>query len=516
MFTQKPEEITTLQICGYIYLFFNTIKENFYELSCDEQTRLFWKFFVNFRDKMGRRPIHYAAQKGHANMVTMSAKEYGVDVNVRDNNGLTPMHHAAAHGQTNVVTLLAKEYGVDVNVRDKDGFTPMHYATGKGQTNVVTLLAKEYGVDVNFRDKYGWTPMHYAANRGLANMVTLLAKEYGVDVNVRSNGDYTPMHHAAARGHVNVVTLLAKEYNADVNVRSNGDYTPMHSAARGGHGNVVTLLAKEHGVNVNVRDKYGRTPMHYAAQKGHVNVVTLLAKEYGVDVNVQSSWGRGWTPMQYAAQEGHVNVVTLLTNLAKKKMKTCKKRKAPPGAGSSSQYQTKTTETCVKCEETKPLTEFHRPRKCISCCKAERKWCVKCKETKPRTEFHKLGENSYSCKMCHNAYVRELRKLRKSDLQPICLRDWYKQNRGPPFWSASYNVIPRRRILHRIVEMLKGLNKNCSETWTKKLQDRARHFEELLYKRAPNKQVYEDISTLKVRLLRQKPFFPLRVGRFTI
>ena len=38
-------------------------------------------------------------------------------MNVRDNDGRTPMHVAAQEGHTNVVTLLAKEDGVDVNVQ---------------------------------------------------------------------------------------------------------------------------------------------------------------------------------------------------------------------------------------------------------------------------------------------------------------------------------------------------------------------------------------------------------------
>jgi hypothetical protein len=102
--------------------------------------------------------MHSAALGGHANVVTLLAKEYNVDVMVRANGGITPMHSAAFGGHANVVTLLAKEYGVDVNVRNNTGATPMHYAAARGHVNVVTLLAKEYNVDVMVRNNTGAPP----------------------------------------------------------------------------------------------------------------------------------------------------------------------------------------------------------------------------------------------------------------------------------------------------------------------------------------------------------------------
>lgn len=101
-------------------------------------------------------------------------------------------------------------------------------------------------------------------------------------------------------------------------------------------------------------------------------------------VNFRDKHGR--TPMHYAAQKGHVNVVTLLKNLAKKKMNTCKKRKALPGAGSSSQYQTTTTSKKTKsrlffcsrewarsnalCSQYQTTTTLARPLKGFSLCQA--------------------------------------------------------------------------------------------------------------------------------------------------
>jgi hypothetical protein len=67
-------------------------------------------------------------------------------------------------------------------------------------------------------------------------------------------------------------------------------------------------------------------------------------------------------------------------------------------------------------------------------------------------------------------------------------------------WHSSSDIDTRRRMIHRIVEMLKAKKPNADETWTKKLPDMARRLEESLYKSAPSKEGYEDTSTLKARL----------------
>jgi hypothetical protein len=85
--------------------------------------------------------------------VTLLAKEYGVDVNVLDKNGATPMHFAANKGHTNVVTLLAKEYGADVNPKAKNGITPKQIAERAGQIHCVALIDRLTTKCAHFRSQ---------------------------------------------------------------------------------------------------------------------------------------------------------------------------------------------------------------------------------------------------------------------------------------------------------------------------------------------------------------------------
>ena len=69
---------------------------------------------VNHGDKRDRRPLHWAAFRGHDDLVRLLAQNKG-DVNVRDKDGFTPLLAAVASGSVMVVQLLL-ELDADVRV----------------------------------------------------------------------------------------------------------------------------------------------------------------------------------------------------------------------------------------------------------------------------------------------------------------------------------------------------------------------------------------------------------------
>jgi ankyrin repeat protein len=70
--------------------------------------------------------------------------EGGADPNAADRNLATPLHYAAYKGHPDVVELLIR-HKADVNARDARGNTPLHYAAGRGHKQHKSKPRQEAG-----------------------------------------------------------------------------------------------------------------------------------------------------------------------------------------------------------------------------------------------------------------------------------------------------------------------------------------------------------------------------------
>lgn len=117
------------------------------------------------------RPLFFAAQKGHAEVVSLLL-DRGADPNTVLDFG-SPLHKAARGNHVDVVAHLLKG-GADPNlVAGHKDQTALHEAAERGAIGAAGLLLK-HGADVNARDIRGLPPIHLAARRGHASMLTLL------------------------------------------------------------------------------------------------------------------------------------------------------------------------------------------------------------------------------------------------------------------------------------------------------------------------------------------------------
>ena len=62
------------------------------------------------------------------------------DANARDDDRATPAHYAAAKGHADIITRLAAA-GANARASDVRGATPLHYAAGGGHAEAVDALA---------------------------------------------------------------------------------------------------------------------------------------------------------------------------------------------------------------------------------------------------------------------------------------------------------------------------------------------------------------------------------------
>ena len=123
-------------------------------------------------NQIGRTPIHWAALRGHVEVVKLLACLTDCP-NAPDKNGETPIFMAAAMGHTEVVKILAPLTG-NPNVPNRIGQTPIHAAAWKGHTEIVKMLAPLTD-SPNAPDENGNTPIYDAAWNGHAEIVKFLA-----------------------------------------------------------------------------------------------------------------------------------------------------------------------------------------------------------------------------------------------------------------------------------------------------------------------------------------------------
>ncbi len=85
----------------------------------------------------------------------------GAEPNTRDKAGLTPSHYAASKGHLDILQFLATK-GVDLEAEDPRGRTAFHYAAASGATEVARwLIGRSAWLDSY--DAEDDTPLHLAA-----------------------------------------------------------------------------------------------------------------------------------------------------------------------------------------------------------------------------------------------------------------------------------------------------------------------------------------------------------------
>ncbi|WP_213106047.1 ankyrin repeat domain-containing protein [Candidatus Protochlamydia amoebophila] len=162
---------------------------------------------VDIRDSNGRTPLHTAMLSGNKQCINLLL-ERGADPCSVDNEGKTLFHFAAMRGHVNIVNCLTHIKEININIRDKHGNTPLHLAAMKGHVNIFNYFTHTKGIDINIRDRHYSTPLHLAAKNGHIKMVNNLISIKGIKFNVKDKDGNTPLHLAAENGHVEIVKAL--------------------------------------------------------------------------------------------------------------------------------------------------------------------------------------------------------------------------------------------------------------------------------------------------------------------
>ncbi len=275
-------------------------------------------------DSEGVTPLHLAACKGNANIITQFCNAR-IDINfpsqwpytskkltyftnlltqkteliASDPHQWTPLHVAAYYGQESVVATLLSLPNIEVNASDERGRTPLYLAARNGHEKAVELLINYVATNVNAADHQGHTPLHMATKRKHEAIVRLLVSCPRISLNPPMSDGWTPLGIAHQKKHDAIVHLLRSAGAINMNPST---YKAFHKAAENGNKKKLIQILKTPGLDVNARNRENETALHLAAMHGHIELVQLLlAHKASIDL---ASYAE--TPLYKAARRGHV------------------------------------------------------------------------------------------------------------------------------------------------------------------------------------------------------------------
>jgi ankyrin repeat protein len=211
-------------------------------------------------------PLHFAAKgkkaHGQYEAVVKLLLKYGADCTHADIKRRTALHFAAENGAAELVSILLGSDGMLVDLQDEDGFTALHYAV-KGNTvaekcevveRLVEKMEERVVMKKDHREKR--TALHFAAESGSEKVVEILLSKHP-DVNLQDRSKSTALHYSAKgeskEGRYDEVIRQLLSKNADTSVEDSNRKTALSYAretraqilreAQEEKGNSSTLLA---------------------------------------------------------------------------------------------------------------------------------------------------------------------------------------------------------------------------------------------------------------------------------
>ncbi|KAK5653787.1 hypothetical protein OQA88_7945 [Cercophora sp. LCS_1] len=195
----------------------------------------------------------------------------GADVNWANRKGQTPLHYAVAGGATDMVELLFDQ-GATLEAPNRLGFTALLVAAVSDSDSAASSrILLERGANIESR-----------------NTVQVLL-EHRADATAADDDKTTALWHAANRGHDAAVLALI-DHGADIESCSIKGVTPLMSAAARGRASTVRVLL-ERGARVLPGEEGGRSPLCLAALTGQEAIVEDLIS-FGADANYRAADGK--------------------------------------------------------------------------------------------------------------------------------------------------------------------------------------------------------------------------------
>ncbi|MCJ1398054.1 hypothetical protein MMC11_001251 [Xylographa trunciseda] len=292
------------------------------------------KYLLATADECGMQPIHYAAWKGHLEIVELLL-DAGASAFVRDSIDNQPIHYAVLSQSTNIVdALLAK--GACIDDIGANGNSPVHVAISRLQEykdiqEIIRHLVCR-GASLELTNQDGYTPLQIACDdRKERWLGALLLLDLGSELTAGASWDTSPFGLATLHRHLVIMQMLLRRTRHDF--LDSGDGAPaLRALARGRRiggtraaYSLNDLLALEvlllYKVKVRAKGPRGNEALHILAcsspKLSHTiysracakSMVKLLLNN-GADADAEND--NGETPLHFATKRKKGWLVTML------------------------------------------------------------------------------------------------------------------------------------------------------------------------------------------------------------
>ena len=166
---------------------------------------------------MGRTPLSWAAEKGHAKVAKVLV-DFKASVDAKDDEeGRTPLSRAAENGHTEVMKVLL-DAKANVDMKDNVGRAPLNWATWRGHIEAIEVLLAA-GADVDVMDNLVW--MHQGWQRAEPRVSSArLVRDFGMLITRVTNRSIQPVQRVPdcqKHSSMPIITRDASNHNASNN-----------------------------------------------------------------------------------------------------------------------------------------------------------------------------------------------------------------------------------------------------------------------------------------------------------
>jgi len=257
---------------------------------------------ITARDGLGNNMLHYAAEWGLNNAITMIIRG-GIPVDTQNATGQTPLFMATKSNSSSTLKIFV-DNNANLNARDSQGNSPLHAAVRWNALTSITFLITA-GIDVDVHSLNGSTPLHDSVTLNLPEAQALLISK-GANLESKNIDGNTPLMEAVRGAYTNSIDKLIAS-NADTSTRNIRGDTPLHIAVGLEKIDIITKLLKT-GVSIHARNTKNRTPFQMSLTISPRIVAALLENNR---INISDDFGNSvlHVALNERAEESIIRVI---------------------------------------------------------------------------------------------------------------------------------------------------------------------------------------------------------------